>query len=220
MIKLIIFDLDGVLIDTEKLHSESKLEILKSFDIYYTENITEYIGVSNIDFWEKMRKEYGILETAISLEKMQYDYIVDKMTAITMSASSYLYDLLNWIKKRNYKIALCSSSKRYFVDKVLEYLEVTGYFDRIVCGDDAQKVKPSGELYLKVMSLFRDIKKEEIISIEDSYSGATASLSAKIKCIGYRNVTSGNQDLSKCCAICDNLKDIKKIIGDYDGKSR
>ena len=107
--------------------------------------------------------------------------------------------MLCWCVQNGWLIGLASSSTRRLVEQILNSLKIKKYFDVIVCGDEVINKKPAPDIYEKVLNL-AGLKQNKAIAVEDSETGIKAAKAAGIFCYGYRNKSSGNQDLS------DNLK--------------
>ncbi|EGD49345.1 HAD-superfamily hydrolase, subfamily IA, variant 3 [Ruminiclostridium papyrosolvens DSM 2782] len=208
---LVIFDVDGVIFDSEPLHYRAKLEILQSYGLNETFNLKEYVGKPNKDLWTKIIKENNLNANQEELELRQFNLILDYVKKQKIQPTNGLEQLLSELKKNNYKIAIASSSNRYYISRVLEYFHISGYFDYSVTGDEVKFQKPSPDIYQKVLSI-SGIKKDSTIAIEDSASGVRAAASAGITCIGYRNLTSGVQDLFLADAIIQELIQVKNYI--------
>nr|WP_330362508.1 HAD-IA family hydrolase [[Clostridium] dakarense] len=111
------------------------------------------------------------------------------------------------LKKNNIKIGLASSSP---ICDILDVTKSTGiykYFDKLVSGESVEKSKPSPDIFLKAADEL-GVNSEECIVIEDSKNGVLAAKSANMKCIGFFNKDSGNQDLSSSDIIMSNMSDI------------
>ena len=109
--------------------------------------------------------------------------------------------------QRGIKMALASSSPRSHIDAVLKMFNLTDYFHAIVCGEDTKEGKPSPDIFLNAAKIINTLP-EDCIVIEDSYNGVLAAKAANMKCIGFKNPNSGNQDLSNADKIVTSLEDI------------
>ena len=108
------------------------------------------------------------------------------------------------------KVALASSSPRNHIEAIIKKFNLTDYFHAMVCGEDVKEGKPSPDIFLHTAKIINTLPKECIV-IEDSYNGVLSAKAANMKCIGFRNLNSGNQDLSKADMIVTSLKDINII---------
>lgn len=210
-IKAILFDMDGVIVDSEPLHFEAHKKALEHFGIEMT--LEDYIkhGVASGDdhIYEKMSEKSGktIDKKEISAIKKQfYREIFDEKGKLIPGILEALQDF-----SKGYKLALVSSGTMNAIEYVLEKLNIKNYFSLIVCGEDVERVKPFPDLYLKAIELL-NIKRENCIAIEDSATGISAAKEAGLKCIAIPNEFTKNQDLSRADIIMENIKEIDKNI--------
>ncbi len=210
-INLVIFDVDGVIFDSEPLHYRAKLEILQSYGLNESFDLKEYVGKPNKDLWTRIINENNLNASHEELEMRQFNLILGYVKNENILPSKGLEELLTELRKNNYKTAIASSSNRYYVSCVLDNFRLSGYFDYSVTGDEVKFQKPSPDIYQKVLSI-SGVQKDSAIAIEDSTSGVQAAVSAGIACIGYRNPTSGMQDLFRATAVIEELGQVKEYI--------
>lgn len=210
-IKLVIFDLDGVILDSEPLHEKAKKKILIECGIKENIDLSWSIGQPNHKLWESIIDKFAIKKTIEELEKQQYDYILEDIKENQIQTSKGLNELLQWLRNHDKKIGLASSSNRYYVDSILNYYKISNFFHFVVAGDEVLQKKPEPDVYLKVLSLSK-VSSKEAIAIEDSNAGSIAATLADIPCIGYKNPTSGQQDLSKSIHQIDELEQLLYLL--------
>ncbi len=191
MIKGIIFDMDGVISDTQKLHSKVESELLSRHGIYITpEEITEkYSGHRTKDFFNELLKKEGrenCLELLIKEKWAQMEKIAtDSVDAIDGSVK-----LIQELSSVGYSLAVASSSNLNYVKTVLKTLRVYDYFSYVVSGDMVVNGKPNPESFLLASSKI-DITPQNCLVIEDGVSGMIAARGCGMYCIGI--VKSLNQ---------------------------
>ncbi|MBO3442983.1 HAD family hydrolase [Clostridium sp. CCUG 7971] len=220
MLKAVIFDMDGVLVNTEPVYYKVTKEILNEngHDIDYKE-YEKYIGMTNECTWELLKQKYSInIDTNELIENMMIlkDVII-KRDGYELIEN--VESLLENLKQNNIKIGLASSSP---ICDILDVTKSTGiykYFDKLITGESVEKSKPSPDIFLKAANEL-GVNSEECIVIEDSKNGVLAAKSANMKCIGFFNKDSGKQDLSLSDIIISNMRDIdydyiKKIFNIY-----
>lgn len=210
-LKLVIFDLDGVICDSEALHKFARLYILNGHADTENIDLSWAVGYSLRDTWIRLIHEYQLQQDPEELALMQYDVILDQMQEQNMATSSGLRELLAWIQSKNLKIGMYSSSDRYYVDRVLDRYKLRDTFDYVVAGDEVSQRKPSPEGYLKVLEM-AGVSAKNAVAIEDSLAGTQAAAAAGIACIGYQNPTSGNQDLSQATWLVDDLYAVPSFL--------
>jgi len=184
MIKNIIFDMDGVISDTQKLHSKIEAEILNRFGVNLTsQEITEkYAGIRTKIFFNELlknqNKSYNI--NTLIQEKWEKMTKLSQLGIDEIPGSSLLIETLS---KANFSLAVASASNNIYVNRVLETLKVKKFFKAIVSGDMVKKGKPDPESFTLAADLLKANYKNCLV-IEDGVSGMQAAKSAGMKCIG------------------------------------
>ena len=168
MIKLIIFDLDGVLIESKKAHFKAlnmSLEYYRQDPITFDEHISKYDGLSTLN---KLRKRAvdPSLHDRINKKKQQYTYEMME----SLSSSPELIELFIRLKEENFFIHVASNAVRYTVQLILFKLGVMRYVDYYISNEDVVYPKPHSEMYIKCM-LNASVGPRETLIIEDSYVG-------------------------------------------------
>lgn len=210
-LKIIIFDMDGVVLDSEPLHENARQMMFRELGIVPDETFPEAVGKSSSGFWRQIIELCNINGEPYALEARQYALVAQQIEEKHVQPSEGFLDIVNWAKAHDVKIGLASSSTRVLVDDALRLLGVKEYFDYTVSGNEIGAKKPAPDSYLKVLEL-AEIAPEYGIAIEDSSAGVTAAKRAGIYCFGYRNVTSGEQDLSEADCQIDSLMEIRSWL--------
>ncbi|MBH9579831.1 HAD family hydrolase [Staphylococcus felis] len=214
--RAIIFDMDGVIVDTEIIDYDLQIKYLKSKNSKLESKdysyFSELIGLSYTNLFSKMAEFLNHTETIKSIEK-EYSELEEKHHAQISYKSLFREDivhLLRWSKSKNVKLAVVSSSTKKRIINVLEECEILGYFDLIISGEDFTESKPNPEIYLTALKCL-GLKSSEVIVIEDSYYGIEASKNALIKTIAYKEQRMPvNQ--SRADFIFDNMNDILSFL--------
>ena len=184
MIKGIIFDMDGVISDTQKLHSKVESELLGRYGIKITpsEITAKYSGVRTKEFFDhllrKQKQEYD-LDLLIKEKWSQ----MAKFAAESVDAIDGSVELIQRLSRAGYPLAVASASNLNYVETVLKTLGIIDHFSGIVSGDMVSKGKPDPESFLLASSKIR-IPPEYCLVIEDGVSGMQAAISGGMKCIG------------------------------------
>jgi len=183
--KVFIFDMDGVLIDSNRIKARSFSIALRSFGVSVSEEeIMKYMGMSRWDIARVLINEYGLKVDVNDLVEIRMK-ILDELRAY-INPFPCARGLLNLLRSLGKKLILATSSDRESTFKELGKL--ANLFDRIVTSDDVKKTKPDPELYIKASSGF---DRSLCVVIEDSPYGIIAAKRAGIDVIavmnGYRN---------------------------------
>lgn len=209
MTKAFIFDMDGVIIDSEPLHFESDRIVMREFGIELTdEELNPYVGVDNLQMWSELREKYSIDLSIDELLERQHSSKLELLETEELETIRGIDSLILDLQEKGIAIALASSSAMEFIKLVLKKLGITDYFNVIVSGEQMKKGKPAPDIFLKAAELLK-IRPGNCIVLEDSKHGVDAAKSAGMKCIGFINPNSGNQDLSNADTIVSTLENLE-----------
>ncbi|TGK49745.1 HAD family hydrolase [Leptospira bouyouniensis] len=211
MKNLFIFDMDGVILDSEKIYLDMNQKWFHELGINLPIHIHQnYVGISAKIFWNFLKSEFKLkddIEYYIELEK---ELKFKTLSSLDLKPTEYLIDFLDFLKMKHCKIALASSSLRKNINLILSKLKISEYFDFIISGEDVVLGKPNPDIFLKVSEYF-ECNVDHCVVIEDSTNGIKAAKAANMFCIAYYNPNSGNQDLTQADLIINNFRD-KKIF--------
>ncbi len=212
-IRALIFDFDGVIVDTEPLHYEGFLRVMKRFNYFMTYEYFEkhYLGFKDRDCFIGLLNEIGIkyndeLINELVEEKGRWlipllSELPIKIKGNTSSDSAILtFDgLTDFIKAASgmYRLAVASGALRDEIEVILKRLEIYNYFEFIVAAGEYERGKPDPEPYIlaykRLSSKYSNIKISECVGIEDSFFGVESVKSAGMKCVAVTN--SYSQDV-------------------------
>lgn len=186
MIKAILFDMDGVLLDSEWIYLHSLKKLLKKMDIDADiHELAVVVGMKMEAISDYLIQHYPIPYTVKELSDYQ-DAAFDEEVAISeLKPMEGLIEFLKLLKENHMKVALASSSERTWISQVLDALDIDEYFDLIVSGEMVTHSKPHPEIFLKAAELL-NVTIDECLVIEDSVNGICAGKAAGMKVIGYK----------------------------------
>lgn len=210
MLKGVIFDRDGVLIDTEEINVNSVIKIFGKQNVTLDDKDMITITATNPrDSFPKLIKKYKLnvdVNELIKQHKQMYMRQFNKQVKLNYGVKS----ILKYLKSNNLKIALTTSSSKQGAYHVLEKFKIKQYFDVIITADDVTKRKPNPMPYnLTIKQL--GLKKNELIVIEDSDQGVKAALGAELRVIAI-NKSYSNHDINKVDYIINKTKEAKPIL--------
>lgn len=215
MKQCVIFDMDGVIIDSEPMHKVCERELFKLFGLSVSEeDHNALVGATDETMWQRIANTYGLPVTvtkAIQLTKTLYmDYLKDQEC---LTPIPYVSKLIAELYRNEFSLVLASSSPHDQIDYILENFRIRSYFHTTISGEDVKAGKPDPEIFVKAAQL-AGVDSKDCVVIEDSHNGVTAAKRAHMKCIGFLNPNSGNQDLSKADKIVHSLGEVsvKTII--------
>ncbi|MBR3057430.1 MAG: HAD-IA family hydrolase [Clostridiales bacterium] len=212
MISAVIFDMDGVLLDSEPFHDQTTTSILESYGVKNAyEAIRPYVGRTSEDMWRDLKTKYGIKASVEDLTELQWKKNVAGLPNSGLERSEGLTELLNYCHEHGIKVAVASSSRQDFVEAVFDHLNLWQYVEVFANGFEVEHGKPMPDIYLLAATRL-DIDPERCMVIEDSTAGVQAGRMAGMYTIGYDNPTSGGQNVNAADVVVKSLSEIPAII--------
>ena len=213
MVKAVIFDMDGVIVDSEPIYFQSDRMTINHYDkVISDEELNNYVGISNQVMWTELRDKHKLIASVEELLEKQLFYKKHLIANIKFEPIDGIRQLLDEIKGNGIRIGLASSSSKDFINFILNNIGLMEYFEVIVSGEDVKRGKPSPDIFQKAAGLL-EVDPLDCLVIEDSGHGVKAAKLAQMKCIGFNNPNSGKQDLSLADAIVNSIAEID--LGNY-----
>ena len=185
MVKLIIFDLDGVLVEAKNIHFEAFNKALGSYAISWNEHLSIYDGLKTFQKLEMLSKEKGLpKEDHPSIWKNKQKYTLEALS--NLQINSDLLSTISHLSNDGYKIVCCSNSIRKTVLTVLAKLGLIEFMDLIISNEDVLNSKPHPEMYWQAISKMNCLPEETLI-IEDSPYGLLAAARSKSYILRVKN---------------------------------
>ena len=204
----IIFDMDGVLLDSEPMHQEIIYETFQlegiPFDKAYIQTLT---GMSAFPMWEKVKHDAQRSESVEELIKFHRDYFFKRLPEVKVPLVPHVKDVLEKFKNEGKHLSLASSSGRKLIDIFTQQTNIAHYFEVIMSGEDVKYSKPNPEIFLKVAQWY-GLPATQFTVIEDSTNGVKAAKSAGMQCVGFQNPLSGGQDLSQADLLIHSMQEL------------
>lgn len=209
MKKYILFDNDGVLVETEKWYFEANKKALKllglNLEMEFYQNIMVK-GGSAFELALLHNIEHNIIEKHRNIRDSFYqEFITTKDISI-----QNVKDTLKELSKR-YKMAIVTTSRRVDFELIHKNSGITNFMDFVLCVEDYKRAKPHPDPYLKGLEKFNS-KDFEAIVVEDSQRGLESSKRANIDCIVVKNEFTQKQDFSKADYFINNIEKLKKLL--------
>ena len=212
MISAVIFDMDGVLFDSEPYHDQTTTSILESYGAKGAyEAIRPYVGRSPEDMWTAMKAKYDITASVEDLVELQWKKNVAGLKDSGLERSEGLSELLEFCHEKGIRVAVASSSRQDFIEAVFDHLDLWKYVEVFASGSEVENGKPMPDIYLLAATRL-DVDPERCLVVEDSTAGVQAGRMAGMYTIGYDNPTSGGQNVNAADVVVKSLSEIPKII--------
>ncbi|WP_288162576.1 HAD family hydrolase [Dubosiella newyorkensis] len=180
MINTIIFDMDGLIIDSERVTYNGYVHEFEKYGIPFSmERYKLFLGKQAKVIRAQIKEWYGDVLDENKVADNVNQYIQDTFENQGIPLKQGLVSLLQYLKKNSYTIVLATSSSRERVNKILAQAGLTDYFTDSICGDEIKNGKPHPDIFLKACEKVGS-KPEEALVLEDSESGILASYRANI----------------------------------------
>ena len=213
MLKGIIFDMDGVLINSEPFHYQVWKEALKKRGINLDYEIYKpCIGSTVQVLMQILHEHYGVDEKDDSLPlevKNLKQEMIEKQGYPPLIP--YVKDMLERFHEAGYQMAVASSSPQEYIENVTSYWGISPYFQVLVSGEHVEHPKPAPDIFLKTADIL-GLLPEECLVIEDSENGCRAAKAAGMTCMAYYNPDSGKQNLQTASVVVEGFEEIDAIF--------
>ncbi len=209
MIQTVIFDMDGVIVDTEPVHRYAYFQHFSELNIDVTEELfTSFTGNSTRNVFQQVNSIFNLnadVEELIIRKRTIFNDAFDHKEDLELLEG--VENLIRNLHENGFELILASSASKVTIDRVFRRFGLHTYFKHIVSGEDFPKSKPHPAIFEFAASLSK-VPKENCIVIEDSTNGVLAAKAAGIYCIGYNSIHSKLQDLSKADLIINHFDEL------------
>jgi len=209
--KYILFDNDGVLVETEPLYYEASKRALKEFF---------NVNLQFDDYMKIMTDGKGVWVAApnasqkeIVIAREQRDVYYQEYLKKEDIAINDVHEVLNELSK-NYKMGIVTTSRRVDFEIIHNNRGITDFMDFVLCVEDYPKSKPFPDPYLKGVEIF-NAKKEETLVVEDSQRGLISANKANIDCVIVHNQFTQTQDFSTAKHKIKDLKELLEVLPSF-----
>lgn len=188
-IKAIIFDLDGVIVDTKNIHFDALNKAISDFDsnfvISYSDHLNKYDGLSTKDKLSLLVNEGLDLSNVAKINTNKKNY-TDQLLSKNLSFDQSIYDIFKKLKSKKLKIAIATNAIRKTLDTVIAKLKISNFVDFSISNEDVKFPKPHSEIYMRTF-LKLEVNPNETIIIEDSKLGRESAYNSGGHCLEIEN---------------------------------
>lgn len=214
-LKCVIFDMDGLMFDSERINGECFKKAAKEYGYDVTDEIRlKMLGRSKKDNQMMMQKIFGNDYPAIKVSELSTKYRDEYIKQNGLPIKPGLIELLKYLKEKQIYIAVASSSLYKVVVYNLEITDTYQYIDYIVSGNQVKQSKPSPEIFINVLNHY-GIKPSEAIVLEDSENGILAAVNGNIPVICIPDLVYHSDKINDMTlAVLKTLNDVIEYIKD------
>jgi HAD superfamily hydrolase (TIGR01509 family) len=203
-LRAVIFDMDGVIVDSEPLHEQAFLEVMRELGYGHNHGIEfdDYVGRSDFELWEEFiakNKPPHSLEDLMAMKRQRVTEVVRQLQPIFAGLPELLEKLAP-----HCRLALASGSERPFIETVLSLKNLRRFFPVIVSAAEVEHGKPAPDVFLRTATLL-GVQPEDCWVVEDSKPGVTAALAAGMRVVAITNTHPA-----------DELRDATHVVQTYE----
>lgn len=214
--KGLIFDMDGLLFDTERLYCEANIKIAPKYGLknYDEDYYMRYVGISDEELFEHYYQDFAYLERSVVDQFIEDSHQEVKKMFIAGLAplKPGVIELLDYCHEQEIPAIVASSNLRQFIDILLDKAEIRDRFTGVVSCEDVAKAKPDPEIVIKATEKLR-LLPSECLMLEDSYNGVRAAYAAEVPVVMVPDLLPPTTEISKMAtAVLPDLVAVKKYL--------
>ncbi|MFT4673304.1 MAG: beta-phosphoglucomutase [Patiriisocius sp.] len=209
MLKAVLFDMDGVIVDTEPLHRKAYFLMFNDMSIDVTESMyTKYTGQSTLNICKQLVAYFNIPsapETLVAIKRKHFKYLFENDTSLQLLDG--VLDLIQNYYNHGLTLVLASSASMPNINRIFERFDLDQYFVAKLSGADLKESKPHPEIFIKAAEAAGHPRAQCMV-IEDSSNGIKAANDADIFVVGYDSKHSTDQDYSNANKVVSSFTEI------------
>ncbi len=209
-LKAVLFDMDGVIVDTEPLHRKAYFKMFETFDAAVSDELyATFAGASTRKVCQTVIDQFGLNQTFQELQDVKRDYFKDLFYSdLEFELISGVRKLIEHYYENDIKLVLASSASNLTIEMVFEKFGLDKYFVGKISGAELKESKPHPEIFLKAAEIASE-NKENCMVIEDSTNGILAAHRAGIFCAGFKSAHTIGQDYTLADVLVTNFSELE-----------
>lgn len=208
MFKAVLFDMDGVIINTEPVYMEVEMKLASELGIPLTEDIQKrYTGVHHSVMWNDLKIAHDFSMTSDEITEIESRLVNSYYLHGSLEPIEPTIELIKKLSSEGIYCAIATSNDECNANLVVERLGIKRYVSTIVSSSNVRKCKPAPDIFLLAADLL-GVESKDCVVVEDSKSGCLAAKAAGMKVVAYQNPHSGNQDLSAANLVIHDMGEL------------
>lgn len=209
MFKAILFDMDGVIVNTEPLHYEAYKHMFDQVNVEISDDLYKtFMGKSTVEICQWICDEYKLplaADTLVQLKRDHFKKVFD--TSDKLKLIDGVFDLIKHYHDQGLTLVLASSASMLNINRIFERFDLDRYFVAKLSGADLKASKPHPEIFINA-AIASGFERHECVVIEDSTNGIKAAHDAGIYCVGFNSPFADEQDFRLANTVIDSYKEI------------
>ncbi len=209
MFKAVLFDMDGVIVDTEPLHRKAYFQMFFDVNITVSEDLyASFTGQSTFSICEQLVSHFNLpvsAHTLVDIKRDHFKYLFEHDKSLSLIDG--VLELIKDYHTNGMTLVLASSASMDNINRIFKRFDLDQYFKAKISGADLEASKPDPEIFIKAAELSEQ-KPNDCFVIEDSTNGIKAAKAAKLFCIAYKSPHSKGQDYNKADIIISDFNEI------------
>lgn len=216
MLKAVLFDMDGVIVNTEPLHRKAYFQMFEEVGLDVIPDYYDgFTGQSTMEICRALCSRFELdrkPEELLNIKRKHFKHLFENSDGLKLIDG--VLDLIKDYHQKGMTLILASSASMSNIDRIFDRFDLNPFFKAKISGADLKASKPHPEIFIKAAEL-AGADRDECIVIEDSTNGIIAAKEAGIFCVGYRGPNSSNQDFSRADLVVTDFKEIAydRLIG-------
>lgn len=209
MLKAVLFDMDGVIVDTEPLHRKAYFNMFADVKIDFDEALYDsFTGQATLPICRTLCNHFDLSEhpeTLVSIKRKHFKYLFENDSSLALIDG--VYELIKDYHDNGLTLVLASSASMPNINRIFDRFDLNKYFKAKISGADLKASKPHPEIFIKAAELAEE-HGDNCMVIEDSTNGIMAAKAANIYCVGFKSPNSVNQDYSLANRVISSFDEI------------
>ncbi|MDN3724465.1 HAD family phosphatase [Aequorivita sp. SDUM287046] len=209
MLKAVLFDMDGVIVDTEPLHRKAYFKMFGDYNIEVNNEMYDsFTGQATLPICRTLCGHFKLSDTPenlVALKRKHFKYLFENDSDLTLLDG--VKELIEDYHRNGLTLVLASSASMPNIERIFDRFDLNKYFKAKISGADLKASKPHPEIFIKAAELAGE-HPDNCMVIEDSTNGIAAAKAANIYCVGFKSPHSVNQDYSKADKVIGSFKEI------------